>query len=205
MNGLVSLALLLISVVNAMPQGIGVVICDSTAVTEYTYKTDSSVDVTEQSGDKGWENYDSQTCTSTGQVPSAACSRQEGKEVTKEISVDFGVGGSFDLAKAVGLGLDFGVSVAYSTTKAEATNEPCEPSTDPTQPCICGLQFKAFKYEAKGTKHSTNACGKKIEKKFDVTAPVKIGDQPKVQWRSCRSQSSQCPNMADFPLCADGL
>lgn len=67
MNGLVSLALLLISVVNAMPQGTGVVICDSTAVTDYTYKTDSSVDVTEQSGDKGWENYDSQTCTSTGQ------------------------------------------------------------------------------------------------------------------------------------------
>lgn len=125
--------------------------------------------------------------------------------MTKEISVSFGIGGSFDLAKAVGAGLDFGVSVAYSTTKAEATNEPCEAATDPTQPCVCGLQFKAFKYEAKGTRYSTNACGDKLEKKFDVTAPVMIVDQPDVTWRACRSRLSQCSNMADFPLCADGL
>lgn len=67
MHGLVSLALLLIPMVNARPQGIGVVICDSTAVTQFSYKTDSSEDVTEQAGDKGWENYDAQTCTSYGE------------------------------------------------------------------------------------------------------------------------------------------
>ncbi|KAI4099056.1 MAG: hypothetical protein L6R37_006161 [Teloschistes peruensis] len=201
MHGLVSLVLLLIPLVNARPQGIGVVICDSTAVTQFSYKTDSSEDVTEQSGDKGWENYDAQTCTSYGEP----CNRQEGNEVTKEISVSFGVGGSFDLAEAVDAGLDFGVSVAYSTTKTEATSQPCEPSEDPNKPCVCGLQSKAFMQRAKGTRHSTNACGKKVQEAFDVTAPIKKGDQPWVQWRSCRSSLSECPNMAEFPLCADGV
>ena len=64
MHRLVKIALLLPSVVTAMPQYPGTVICDSTMVTEPTYETKGQKDVTEQLGDKGWENYDSQTCTS---------------------------------------------------------------------------------------------------------------------------------------------
>lgn len=58
------IALLLPSLVAAMPQYPGVVICDSTMVSEPTYETKGSKDVTEQYGDKGWVNYDAQTCTS---------------------------------------------------------------------------------------------------------------------------------------------
>ena len=64
MHRFAKLALLLPSFVNAMPQYPGVVVCDSTEVTEPTYETKGSKDVTEQYGDQGWENYDSKTCTS---------------------------------------------------------------------------------------------------------------------------------------------
>lgn len=53
MHGLASLALLLAPFVNGMPQGIGVVICDSTAITDYSYKTESLMDITERYRDKG--------------------------------------------------------------------------------------------------------------------------------------------------------
>ena len=64
MYTLVKLALLLPSLVNAMPQAPGVVICDSTSVTDPTYETKGTKDVTEQTGDKGWVNYDGRTCQS---------------------------------------------------------------------------------------------------------------------------------------------
>ena len=64
MHRFVKIALLLPSIVYAMPQYPGVVYCDSTMVSEPTYETKGQKDVTEQYGDSGWENYDSQTCTS---------------------------------------------------------------------------------------------------------------------------------------------
>ena len=64
MYTLVKIALLLPSLVNAMPQYPGAVICDNTEITEPTYETKGTKDVTEQTGDKGWVNYDSQTCRS---------------------------------------------------------------------------------------------------------------------------------------------
>lgn len=67
MHGLVALALLLVPLVNARPQGTGVVICDSTAVTDFTYENKGHKNVTEDTGDKGWVNYDAQTCTAYGQ------------------------------------------------------------------------------------------------------------------------------------------
>lgn len=139
-------------------------------------------------------------------TPFKACQRQEGNEVTKEISVSFGVGGSFDVGAAVETGLDFGVSVAYSTTKTEATVEPC-PASNGTEPCVCGIQYKAFRQEAWGTEHSSNACGHKVSKDFDVTAPVVKGDKqdPWIQWRPCRSSLSKCSAIESMPLCADGV
>ncbi len=104
-------------------------------------------------------------------------------------------------------GLDFGVSVAYSTTKTEATAEACPASDDADEPCVCGMQYKAFRQEAWGTAHSSNACGKKITKDFDVTAPVVKGEgnKPWVQWRPCRSSLSKCSTIENIPLCADGV
>lgn len=64
MHRFVKIALLLPSIVYAMPQYPGVVYCDSIMVSEPTYETKGQKDVTEQYGDSGWENYDSQTCTS---------------------------------------------------------------------------------------------------------------------------------------------
>ena len=63
MHKLVKIALLLPTVVTAMPQYPGVVICDSTAVTDIRYETKGQKDVTEQYGDSGWENYDNIICT----------------------------------------------------------------------------------------------------------------------------------------------
>ena len=64
MHRLAKIALLLPSLVTAMPQGIGAVICDNTMATQPSYETKGSKDVTDQYGDNGWENYDAQTCTS---------------------------------------------------------------------------------------------------------------------------------------------
>ena len=64
MHRLAKIALLLPSVVTAIPQYPGVVYCDSTMVSEPNYETKGQKDVTEQYGDKGWENYDNQVCTS---------------------------------------------------------------------------------------------------------------------------------------------
>ncbi|KAM0802296.1 hypothetical protein BDR22DRAFT_887539 [Usnea florida] len=202
MHRFAKIALLLPSLVNAMPQYPGTVYCDSTMVSEPSYETKGQKDVTEQYGDSGWENYDSQTCTSYQE----ACQRQEGNEVTKEVSISFGAGPSFDLGKAVSSGLDFGVSVAYSTTKTEATVEPCPASQD-DKPCVCGIQYKAFRQEAWGTEHSSNACGQKVSKDFDVTAPIVKGDKqdPWIQWRPCRSSLSECSTIENMPLCADGV
>ena len=127
--------------------------------------------------------------------------------MTKEISVSFSVGGSFDVGEAVSSGLDFGVSVAYSTTKTEGTVEPSPVPDSPDEPCVCGLQYKAFRQEAWGTEHSSNACGHKITKDFDVTAPVVRGQNkdPWIQWRPCRSSLNQCSTIESMPLCADGI
>lgn len=137
-------------------------------------------------------------------LPTKACQSGEETSVTKEVSVDFAGNVAFDLAKAVEAGLDFGVSVAYSTTKTESTAEPC-PGTDDPRGCICGLQYQEFKQEAWGTRHSSNACGDKVSEDFDVTAPIKIDDSAEVQWRSCRSKRSECKDIENMPLCADGL
>ena len=64
MHRLANFAVLLPTIVTAKPQYPGTVICDSTMVSEPTYETKGQKDVMEQYGDKGWENYDSQTCTS---------------------------------------------------------------------------------------------------------------------------------------------
>ena len=64
MYTLFKFALLLPALVNAMPQYPGTVICDNTRVTDPTYKTEGTKDVTEQTGDQGWVNFDSQTCRS---------------------------------------------------------------------------------------------------------------------------------------------
>ncbi|CAF9922614.1 MAG: hypothetical protein HETSPECPRED_005102 [Heterodermia speciosa] len=200
MHGLAALTLLLVPLVNGLPQGTGVVICDSTAVTDFQYDTAGTKDVTEDFGDKGWFNYNAKTCTSNKE----ACQSGEETSVTKEVSVDFAGNVAFDLAKAVEAGLDFGVSVAYSTTKTESTAEPC-PGTDDPRGCICGLQYQEFKQEAWGTRHSSNACGDKVSEDFDVTAPIKIDDSAEVQWRSCRSKRSECKDIENMPLCADGL
>ena len=67
MQGLVALALLLVPLVNARPQYPGTVICDQTPVTAFTYENQGHKEVTEDTGDKGWVNYDAQTCTAYGQ------------------------------------------------------------------------------------------------------------------------------------------
>ena len=69
------------------------------------------------------------------------------------------------------------------------------------------IQYKAFRQEAWGTEHSSNACGKKVSKDFDVTAPVTKGDNsdPWIQWRPCRSSLSKCSDIKNMPLCADGV
>lgn len=64
MYTLVKIALLLPSLINAMPQYPGTVICDSTEITDPIYETKGTKDVTEQTGDQGWVNYDGQTCRS---------------------------------------------------------------------------------------------------------------------------------------------
>ena len=64
MYTLVKIALLLPSLISAMPQYPGTVICDNTEITEPTYETKGTKDVTEETGDKGWVNYDGQTCRS---------------------------------------------------------------------------------------------------------------------------------------------
>ncbi|KAL8794865.1 MAG: hypothetical protein Q9195_002577 [Heterodermia aff. obscurata] len=200
MHGLVALALLLVPFVNGLPQGVGVVICDSTAVTDLFYDTQGTKDVTEDSGDKGWFNYDAQTCTSNNE----SCQITQETSVTKEVSVDFGGSVAFDLAEAVEKGLEFGISVAYSTTKTSGKGLSC-PGTDDPSGCTCGLQYTEFKQEAWGTRSYSNACGDKHSEDFDVTAPIKIDDSPHVGWRACRSAENVCKDIEDMPLCRDGL
>ena len=67
MQGLFNLALALLPLANAIPQYPGVVICDSTPVTDYTYNTKITEEVTGNYGDKGWVNYDAHTCQSNGE------------------------------------------------------------------------------------------------------------------------------------------
>ena len=140
-----------------------------------------------------------------------ACTNGETHEVTQEFSISFGVGGAFDVGKAVSNGLEFGVSVAWSTTKAESRSEPCPGSDDEDNPCACGMQYKAFKMQAVGTRSSTNACGNKVHEDFNVTSPILIDSgnkdesSPHVVWRSCRSEESLCKDIEKMPLCYGGL
>ena len=143
-----------------------------------------------------------------------ACQRLEGTEVTQEISVSFGLGAAFDMPKALSSGLDFGLSVAWSTTKSEGTQEPCPGSDEEDiykNPCVCGLQYKAYRQRATGTRTSTTACGKKVQENFNVTSQILIDagegkDQsPHVEWRSCRSSKSKCQEIEEMDPCADGL
>lgn len=125
----------------------------------------------------------------------------------RTIGINFSVGGESNLETAIEGGLDFGVSVSWSTAKSESTVEQCPAGKDPKKPCVCGLQSKAFRERAVGTKTSTNECGKKISAPYDITAPKIVGAQgnAEVQWRICRSAESTCPEAVDQPACADGL
>ena len=64
MHCLFNLALALLPLAHAIPQYPGAVICDSTAVNDWSYDTTNTEEVTENVGDKGWVNYDGQACTS---------------------------------------------------------------------------------------------------------------------------------------------
>ena len=220
MYSLIQLAIIALPIASAAPQGIGVVICDQTAVTDWQYKNDPGFpkDVTSTYGDDGWVNFDSQICTAGAASKSVdslenrdlmcpGCSRSEGTAVTKSLSISFKIGGDVNIQKAGKTGLDFGVQVAWSTTKSEATVEQCPAAANPNEDCACGLQYKAYQYEAAGTKTATNACGKKITAKYDIIAPEVRGDPqtPYVQWRSCRSSKSNCKELASKPLCGFGI
>ena len=72
MHRLAGFALIFLSLVHAAPQGIGAVICDSTAITDWQYKNSQPPqDVTNTFGDQGWENYDAILCTAAASCESA--------------------------------------------------------------------------------------------------------------------------------------
>lgn len=144
-----------------------------------------------------------------------ACQRLEGSEVTVEIGVSFGAGVEIPVHEALSNGLNFGVSVAWSTTKSRGTQESCPISKDakPYQnPCVCGMQYKAYRQRATGTQFADNACGEEVNPQdFNVTSAVLVdsgeGDDqtPQVEWRTCRSSKSKCSNIEDMDPCAGDL
>jgi len=138
-------------------------------------------------------------------LSTTACSNTEGKAVSKSISISFGASATFDVSKAVHAGLDFGVSVAWSTTDSQSTTTSCMASGDDNKPCVCGLQYKVTQQNAKGTWVKDDGCTKSPKTPFDVTSPVLIKGKAKTEWRTCKAAASQCDQMKNSPACADGL
>jgi hypothetical protein len=140
-----------------------------------------------------------------------------------QIGVDFGGGPDFDLyvhdivlgehindpyrAEAVtSLGLDFGVSVAYSTETDVATTETCNSSADDANPCVCGLQYQAVKIRSEGTVTPTggSTC-QGSPTTFNVTAPQTADGHAIVHWRICVSSTNTCKTMPGAAVCGGGL
>lgn len=123
----------------------------------------------------------------------STCSNTQGKANSKSTSISFSAGGTFDLSEATHAGLDFGVSVAFTTTDSQTTSATCVASGNDNAPCVYSLQYKVTQQNAKGTYVINTGCSESAPPTpFDVTSPVLINGKAKTEWRTCKAAASQC-------------